>query len=251
MSSAHPFIHSSWVCPGYAVTIPVFPGEVERLFNVARPVIRAASCPNLSFLSVPSLSHHPEQRYLDFLMNMPISTRHSARSKHHNYLRTAPGTVELWNSSSALHHPKAESSHSHNPSLDDQKVRAVLNWPRPHSLKELQRFLGFANFYRRFIRNFSIVAAPLTSMTCRNSSSLTCTPEAFQKLKHSFTTAPILHHPEPSQTFIMEVDTSSTGIGVVFSQRHEPSNKMLPCTSQENSHLLNVTTTWEIASYSP
>lgn len=116
--------------------------------------------------------------------------------------------------------------------MDDQKVRAVLNWPRPQSLKELQRFLGFANFYRRFIRNFSIVAPPLTSMTRRNSASLTWTLEAcqaFQELKHRFTTAPILHHPDPSKTFIMEVDASSTGIGAVLSQRHEPSNKMFPC----------------------
>ncbi len=48
--------------------------------------------------------------------------------------------------------------------MDEQKVRAVVNWPQPTTLKELQRFLGFANFYRRFIRNFSTVAGPMTSM---------------------------------------------------------------------------------------
>lgn len=77
--------------------------------------------------------------------------------------------------------------------MDDKKVRAVLNWPRPQSLKELQCFLGLANFYRCFIRN--IVAAPLTSMTRQNSTSFAWTPEtcqAFQELKHRFTTAPIL-----------------------------------------------------------
>lgn len=57
--------------------------------------------------------------------------------------------------------------------MDDSKVRAVLEWPQPQTLKELQRFLGFANFYRWFIKNFSGIAAPLTSMTKRKSTHLT------------------------------------------------------------------------------
>ncbi|KAI2661335.1 Transposon Tf2-6 polyprotein [Labeo rohita] len=48
--------------------------------------------------------------------------------------------------------------------MEEKKVDAVLNWPRPNTLRELQRFLGFSNFYRRFIRNFSTVAAPLSAM---------------------------------------------------------------------------------------
>lgn len=48
--------------------------------------------------------------------------------------------------------------------MDDNKVQAVVNWPLPATIKELQRFLGFANFYRCFIRNFSLIATPLTSM---------------------------------------------------------------------------------------
>lgn len=53
--------------------------------------------------------------------------------------------------------------------MDEGKVRAVLEWPQPTTLKELQRFLGFANFYRRFIRNFSSVANPLTSLVKKGS----------------------------------------------------------------------------------
>ncbi len=48
--------------------------------------------------------------------------------------------------------------------MDDKKVQSVLNWPQPKTVKELQRFLGFANFYRHFIRNFSTIAALLTSL---------------------------------------------------------------------------------------
>lgn len=96
--------------------------------------------------------------------------------------------------------------------MDDSKVRAVLKWPQPRILKELQRFLGFANFYRRFIRNFSGVAAPLTSMTKRHSMRLSWSPEAihaFQELKERFTTAPILRHPDPELPFIVEVNQAS------------------------------------------
>ncbi|KAI7795689.1 hypothetical protein IRJ41_003218 [Triplophysa rosa] len=60
-------------------------------------------------------------------------------------------------------------------------VKAVLDWPQLSTLKELQQLLGFANFYRRFIRNFSAVAAPLTSLTKRNSSHLVWSPTAIQQ----------------------------------------------------------------------
>ncbi|XP_042612294.1 uncharacterized mitochondrial protein AtMg00860-like [Cyprinus carpio] len=117
--------------------------------------------------------------------------------------------------------------------MDESKVNAVLNWPLPGTIKDLQRFLGFANFYRRFIRNFSSVAAPLTNMTKRGSSHLhwslpAC--EAFEELKRRFTTAPILHHPDPKLPFIVETDASNIGIGAILSQRQGSPAKMYPCT---------------------
>ncbi len=57
--------------------------------------------------------------------------------------------------------------------MDDKKIRAVVNWPKHATLKELQRCLGFANFYQRLIHNFSTVAAPMTSMTKKGSQRLT------------------------------------------------------------------------------
>ncbi len=116
--------------------------------------------------------------------------------------------------------------------MDEHKVKAVVNWPRPRTLKELQRFLGFAKFYRRFIRNFSSVAAPITSLTKRSTSQLSWSTEArqaFQELKDRFTSATILHHPDPSHPFIIEVDASSTGIGAILSQRQGSPTKMFPC----------------------
>ncbi|KAK3574414.1 hypothetical protein QTP86_006579 [Hemibagrus guttatus] len=91
--------------------------------------------------------------------------------------------------------------------MDMVKVRAVTDWPAPTTVRELQRFLGFANFYRRFIRNYSSVAGPLTSLL----------------------RAPILRHPDPDLPFVVEVDASSSGLGAVLSQRHGEPGKLHPC----------------------
>ncbi|KAI2644730.1 Transposon Tf2-6 polyprotein [Labeo rohita] len=116
--------------------------------------------------------------------------------------------------------------------MDESKVNAVRNWPLPKTLKELQRFLGFSNFYRRFIRNFSTVAAPLTAMVKRGNTRLNWSPDAlraFQDLRQRFTTAPILHHPDPQQPFIVEVDASSTGVGAMLLQSQGQPSKTYPC----------------------
>ncbi len=116
--------------------------------------------------------------------------------------------------------------------MDDSKVQAVLNWPKPTTVKELQRFLGFANFYRRFIRNFSMVAAPLTSLLQGGKQRLNWTQaseQSFRQLKERFTSAPILHHPNPDLEFTVEVDASNTGIGAVLSQRQGSPLKLFPC----------------------
>ncbi|KAK3566613.1 hypothetical protein QTP86_001494 [Hemibagrus guttatus] len=116
--------------------------------------------------------------------------------------------------------------------MDATKVQAVTEWPSPTTVKELQHFLGFANFYRRFIRNYSSVAGPLTSLLKGKHRRLVWTDQAqaaFRQLKDCFTTAPILHHPDPDLHFVVEVDASSSGIGAVLSQRHGEPGKLHPC----------------------
>ena len=115
--------------------------------------------------------------------------------------------------------------------MDPEKTSAVEKWPTPTSRKETQRFLGFANFYRRFIRNFSSVASPLHALT----SSKTQfhwdhkAEAAFRRLKKSFSTAPILSLPDPALQFIVEVDASDLGVGAILSQRSVKDNKIHPC----------------------
>ncbi len=115
--------------------------------------------------------------------------------------------------------------------MDPDRVQAVVDWPTPDSRKALQRFLGFANFYRRFIRSFSQLAAPLTALTSiktpfRWSSAAEA---AFTKLKGCFVSAPILIAPDPSRQFVVEVDASEVGVGAVLFHRSSSDDKVHPC----------------------
>ncbi|KAK3569917.1 hypothetical protein QTP86_007353 [Hemibagrus guttatus] len=127
--------------------------------------------------------------------------------------------------------------------MDLAKVKVVTDWPEPTSVKELQRFLGFANFYQRFIRSYSTVASPLTSLLRGKPKKLSWTApacEAFAKLRQSFTTAPILHHPNPEAPFMVEVDASNSGIVAVLSQREGGSGRprgMAPLAGGSSSPL--------------
>lgn len=108
----------------------------------------------------------------------------------------------------------------------------MAEWPTPTTQRQLQQFLGFANFYRRFIQDFSKVAAPLTKLTS-TLHSFAWTEEAeaaFTRLKVLFTSAPILSHPDPSRQFVVEVDALDTGVGAVLSQQSAADENPLPCT---------------------
>uniref|UniRef100_A0A7N8YQF8 Gypsy retrotransposon integrase-like protein 1 n=1 Tax=Mastacembelus armatus TaxID=205130 RepID=A0A7N8YQF8_9TELE len=115
--------------------------------------------------------------------------------------------------------------------MDPDKVRAVREWPVPSSRRQLQSFLGFANFYRRFIRNYSGVAAPLHRLTS-SKVRFGWTPDAqetFDRLKELFTTAPILKFPNVDLPFLVEVDASDTGVGAVISQKDPADSLVHPC----------------------
>ena len=114
---------------------------------------------------------------------------------------------------------------------DPLKIQAVVEWPAPVNRKQLQRFLGFANFYRRFIRDYGRIALPPTQLTSA-ARPFVWTPEAeraFRSLKTRFSSAPILQQPDPLRQFVVEVDASSTGVGAILSQRSESDLKLHPC----------------------
>ncbi|KAF7647278.1 hypothetical protein LDENG_00174850, partial [Lucifuga dentata] len=114
--------------------------------------------------------------------------------------------------------------------MEASKVKAVLEWSRPNSRKEVQRFLGFSNFYRWFIRNYSQVAAPLSDLTSTKRP-FTWSPSAeaaFNTLKQHFTSAPVLVLPDPTRQFLVEVDASDVGVGAILSQCSAV-DKIHPC----------------------
>ncbi|KAK3546756.1 hypothetical protein QTP70_034178 [Hemibagrus guttatus] len=115
--------------------------------------------------------------------------------------------------------------------MDEGKVAAIKDWPTPTTVKEPQRFLGFANFYRRYIQNYSSISNPLTSLLRNKPKSLSWTTsakEAFNTLKEAFTTAPLLVYPDSDQPFIVEVNASTTGVGVVRSQQQGNPSRLHP-----------------------
>lgn len=100
-------------------------------------------------------------------------------------------------------------------------MEAVRECSKPTTEKDLQRFLGFANLYQRFICNYSSIAAPLTSLLKGGPRKLRWNDpanNAFDNLRKGFTTAPVLQHPDPEQPFIVEVDDSDCGVGDILSQ---------------------------------
>ena len=106
---------------------------------------------------------------------------------------------------------------------DPQKLEDMVHWPIPSNLKQLRGFLGLMGYYRRFIAGFASIAAPLTDLLRRDAFLWGPKVElAFAKLKEAMTHAPVLHLPDFTRDFVIEIDASNYGIGVVIMQDNHP-----------------------------
>ncbi|KAL2017202.1 hypothetical protein VTK56DRAFT_2409 [Thermocarpiscus australiensis] len=104
--------------------------------------------------------------------------------------------------------------------VDPEKIRAVEQWERPKSVKGVRGFIGFANYYREFVPNFSAVAMPLTALT-KKGVPFTWSPqceEAFERLKTLLISAPVLAQWDPDRKTVVETDSSGYAIGGALSQ---------------------------------
>ncbi|KAJ1044320.1 hypothetical protein NDA10_000949 [Ustilago hordei] len=110
--------------------------------------------------------------------------------------------------------------------MDPEKVRTVKEWPMPESIHDIQRFLGFANFYRRFIAHFARIAKPLTALVkpierFKEFELPEEAQQAFHKLIQAFTSAGVLQHFDYHLPTRLETDASDFAIAGVLKQEHE------------------------------
>lgn len=105
-------------------------------------------------------------------------------------------------------------------SVDPSKVRAIIDWPTPSNVSEVQSFMGLAGYYRKFVLNFSRIAHPITSLQ-RKGKKFVWTDEcetAFRRLKECLTTALVLAVPDSAKEFVVCTDTSLDGLEAVLMQ---------------------------------
>ena len=134
---------------------------------------------------------------------------------------------------------------------DPEKTSVVKEWPVPTTVRELRSFLGLASYYRRFVKGFASIAAPLHKVVGQCSDSSKCKKggrrsrstsitavwspecdEAFRNLKESLCTAPILGLANYALPFILEVDASNQGLGAVLSQDQDGKRKVISYASR-------------------
>ena len=107
--------------------------------------------------------------------------------------------------------------------VDQNKIKIVKEFPVPTTAKRVRSFLGLANYYRRFVKGFSQISAPLRNLLQKDVRFVWTDQcqEAFDKLKTALITAPVLALPDFNRPFILTTDASLTGIGYILSQRDD------------------------------
>jgi RNase H-like domain found in reverse transcriptase len=104
--------------------------------------------------------------------------------------------------------------------MDPAKVKVIQDWPEPQKVKDIQSFLGFADFYRRYIHNYSNIIVPLTCLTQKNTpwNFAESFKLAFLTLKQAFISAPVLTHYKPGCLLVIETDASNYALAAILSQ---------------------------------
>lgn len=105
--------------------------------------------------------------------------------------------------------------------MNPKKLQTVMDWPVPRSIKDVQSFLGFSNFYRCFIKHYSHIASPLHNLTKKSTTPFYFSSDAlsaFNTLKSAFTSAPVLLHFNPKLPSTLITDASDFAISGILLQ---------------------------------
>lgn len=110
---------------------------------------------------------------------------------------------------------------------DPAKISKIRDWPTPTTIKEAQSFLGLSGYYRRFIKDYSKIAAPIMDYITKKKEWGSDQEQAFAQLKQKLTRAPILIHPiwDPGYTFVVHTDACGSALGYVLEQL-DPNGKI-------------------------
>ena len=108
-------------------------------------------------------------------------------------------------------------------STDMGEVSSIFKWPRPQSIRDVRSFLGMAGYYRKFVRNYALIAKPLFHLTKSNKIAWTAeTEDSFHQLKQALASTPVLALLDFTNSFVVETDASNQGIGAVLVQHGRP-----------------------------